>query len=129
MGKSLGAKTKTTQIASARRRKRQKCRNSDKLLAILTIIACMLSLAPIFLHSHELHKNALKGSLDKFIQESNTKIKDAKGGRKKHDDKLLHEHPVAHLNCADHGGPTDPHIIDEMVYWVSHSLFGKKYTW
>ena len=27
-------------------------------------------------------------------------------------------HPVAHLNCADHGGPTDPHIIDEMVFWV-----------
>ena len=26
-------------------------------------------------------------------------------------------HPVAHLNCADHGGPTDPHIIDEMVFW------------
>jgi len=30
-------------------------------------------------------------------------------------------HPVAHLNCADHGGPTDPHIIDEMVFWVRHS--------
>ena len=26
-------------------------------------------------------------------------------------------HPVAHLNCADHDGPTDPHIIDEMVFW------------
>ena len=30
-------------------------------------------------------------------------------------------HPVAHLNCADHGGPFDPRIIDEMVYWVSYS--------
>ena len=26
-------------------------------------------------------------------------------------------HPVAHLNCADHGGPTDPDIVDEMVFW------------
>lgn len=26
-------------------------------------------------------------------------------------------HPVAHLNCADHGGPTDPKIVDEMVFW------------
>ena len=27
-------------------------------------------------------------------------------------------HPVAHLNCADHGGPTnDQKIIDEMVFW------------
>ena len=32
---------------------------------------------------------------------------------------IEHElHPVANLNCADHGGPFDPHIIDEMVYWV-----------
>ena len=26
-------------------------------------------------------------------------------------------HPVAHLNCDDHGGPTDKQIIDEMVFW------------
>lgn len=26
-------------------------------------------------------------------------------------------HPVAHLNCADHGGPTNQQIIDEMVFW------------
>ena len=26
-------------------------------------------------------------------------------------------HPVAHLSCADHGGPTDSKIIDEMVFW------------
>ena len=31
-------------------------------------------------------------------------------------DKIIH--PVAHLNCADHGGPTDPRIIDEMVFWT-----------
>jgi hypothetical protein len=26
-------------------------------------------------------------------------------------------HPVAHLSCTDHGGPSDPKIIDEMVFW------------
>ena len=26
-------------------------------------------------------------------------------------------HPVAHLSCADHGGPSDPDIIDSMVFW------------
>ena len=26
-------------------------------------------------------------------------------------------HPVAHLNCADHGGPNNQQIIDEMVFW------------
>ena len=26
-------------------------------------------------------------------------------------------HPVAHLNCEDHGGPTNKQIIDEMVFW------------
>eukprot|EP00804_Cyclotella_cryptica_P021009 CCRYP_009319-RF/>CCRYP_009319-RF protein AED:0.08 eAED:0.08 QI:126/0.75/0.8/1/0.75/0.8/5/0/745 len=26
-------------------------------------------------------------------------------------------HPVAHLSCTDHGGPFDPKIIDEMVFW------------
>ncbi len=26
-------------------------------------------------------------------------------------------HPVAHLNCDDHGGPTNKQIIDEMVFW------------
>ncbi|KAL3799648.1 hypothetical protein ACHAW5_004519 [Stephanodiscus triporus] len=26
-------------------------------------------------------------------------------------------HPVAHLNCEDHGGPTDPRVVDEMVFW------------
>ena len=26
-------------------------------------------------------------------------------------------HPVAHLNCADHGGPHNEQIIDEMVFW------------
>jgi len=26
-------------------------------------------------------------------------------------------HPVAHLNCEDHGGPKNKQIIDEMVYW------------
>ena len=31
-------------------------------------------------------------------------------------------HPVAHLNCNDHGGPSDPHIIDEMVFWVSYHI-------
>ena len=38
------------------------------------------------------------------VLDSNTKLDDL--------------HPVANLNCADHGGPFDPHIIDEMVYWV-----------
>ena len=26
-------------------------------------------------------------------------------------------HPVSGLNCADHGGPTNPKIIDEMIFW------------
>ena len=26
-------------------------------------------------------------------------------------------HPVAHLNCADHGGPNNRQVIDEMVFW------------
>ena len=37
-------------------------------------------------------------------------------------DRIEHElHPVANLNCYDHGGPTDSHIIDEMIYWVRNS--------
>ncbi|KAL7511945.1 hypothetical protein ACHAXN_010049, partial [Cyclotella atomus] len=26
-------------------------------------------------------------------------------------------HPVAHLSCKDHGGPSDAKIIDEMIFW------------
>ena len=26
-------------------------------------------------------------------------------------------HPVAHLSCHDHGGPSDRKIVDEMVFW------------
>ena len=26
-------------------------------------------------------------------------------------------HPVAHLSCHDHGGPSDEKIVDEMVFW------------
>jgi len=26
-------------------------------------------------------------------------------------------HPVSGLNCADHGGPTNPKIIEEMIFW------------
>ncbi|KAL7480764.1 hypothetical protein ACHAW6_006426 [Cyclotella cf. meneghiniana] len=26
-------------------------------------------------------------------------------------------HPVAHLSCTDHGGPSDPKIVDEMIFW------------
>jgi len=26
-------------------------------------------------------------------------------------------HPVAHLSCADHGGPNNQQIIEEMVFW------------
>jgi len=31
--------------------------------------------------------------------------------------KVRDTHAVAGLNCADHGGPYDQHIVDEMVYW------------
>lgn len=132
--KSLGAKT--TQSV-ARRRRRHKCQNSEKILAILTITAFILSVAPLLFHSYnssnsELHTNAssLKGSLDNFVQQKSassartTNIQDTtlekrKRGQQQHDE--LQQHPVAHLNCEDHGGPTDPNIIDEMVYWVSSS--------
>lgn len=135
--KSLGAKTKssTTTQSVARRRRRHKCQKSEKILAILTITAFILSVAPILFHSYsssgELHTNAaLKGSLDNFVQQKSansaaTNIQDAslkKGKKGQHNE--LHNnnhHPVAHLNCDDHGGPTDPDIIDEMVYWVSSS--------
>ena len=133
--KALGAKTKssaTTQSA-ARRRRRHKCQNSEKILAILTITAFILSVAPILFHSYnsssELHTNAaLKGSLDNFVQHKSassaaTNIQDGtlkNRNRGQHYDELHNNHhPVAHLNCVDHGGPTDPDIIDEMVYWVS----------
>ena len=134
--KALGAKTKSsaTTQSVARRRRRHKCQNSEKILAILTITAFILSVvAPILFHLHsssggELHTNApLKGSLDNFVQhKSASSAADIQDGtlknrnRGQHYDELQHNHhPVAHLNCVDHGGPTDPDIIDEMVYWVS----------
>ena len=189
----------------------------NKLLALLAIAVCIISIAPIFLHhshdeSTQPHKNVLKGSLDNFVENKKTvtirKKNDASGTNvaaeqneniiitkasteedsqnntspvaktksntstggeegsnninnsidaaksdpqksntadKKEEIKndnnennksylrqkakpfvgdnsnntVEHElHPVASLNCADHGGPFDPHIIDEMVYWV-----------
>ena len=133
--KALGAKTKSsaTTQSVARRRRRHKCQNSEKILAILTITAFILSVvAPILFHSYssgssELHTNAaLKGSLDNFVQQksassaSATNIQDTLEGGKRGQHGLHNDHhPVAHLNCVDHGGPTDPDIINEMVYWVS----------
>ena len=128
--KALGAKTKSATTQSvARRRRRHKCQNSEKILAILTITAFILSVAPILFHSYnsssELHTNAsLKGSLGNFVQQksasSAANIQDTSlEKRKKGQHELHNNHPVAHLNCVDHGGPTDPDIIDEMVYWVS----------
>jgi hypothetical protein len=171
---------------------RRPIRKSDILLALLTGIACISSIAHIFMHSHTLpspsssqqqqhphHKNILKETLDNFVQQtkrrdissdnninksnSNDQGDDDDGeeeeavpdaatandkttnqddnnskpatikqkvlsflGKKEEETKTNNDnnenkedkiHPVAHLNCADHGGPTDPHIIDEMVFW------------
>ncbi len=220
------------------RQRRQQWRTSDKLLALLTITACILSFAHIFFNSHHLlshhrnyehphHTNVLKNALDKFVRrrttfkkkkrvsvgnvvakkqqlvvgdddaekesENSTKEKvvediqvnadavvksnskedsnaasDEDGDGENDDEEeeeeeegaddddetasgetntvdenekpptlkqkfmsfigkngnsIKHDlHPVAHLNCADHGGPSDPHIIDEMVFWVSHYI-------
>ena len=187
----------------------------NKLLALLAIAVCIISVAPIFLHhSHDEstypHKNVLKGSLDNFVEEKKSKSitiqkNDASGrdyaaeqqfiapetkanteedsqiadpavksksntgeggsinnnnsidaaksdpqklntankkeettnvknennksylrqkakpsvGDSNSNNTIEHDlHPVANLNCADHGGPFDPHIVDEMVYWV-----------
>ena len=181
---------------------RRQFRKSDLLLALLTGIACISSIAHIFMHSHTLpsasssqqqqhphHKNILKESLDNFVQQtkrrdistgnninksdSNDQGDDDDGEEEEEEEEAVVEeeeeeaapdaatandkttnhddnnskpatikqkvlsflgkkeeiktnndntkedkiHPVAHLNCADHGGPTDPHIIDEMVFW------------
>ena len=99
-------------------------------------------------NQHPHHKNFMKDALDNFVQkEGNTNNKDSwvrKFAAKQQlavADEAVKEnennkptvkefgkngnisiepdlHPVAHLNCADHGGPADPHIIDEMVFWV-----------
>mmetsp|Transcript_194 Transcript_194/g.305 ORF Transcript_194/g.305 Transcript_194/m.305 type:complete len:655 (+) Transcript_194:140-2104(+) len=97
-------------------------------------------------NQHPHHKNFMKDALDNFVQKGNTNNKDSwvrKFAAKQQlavADEAVKEnennkstvkefgkngnisiepdlHPVAHLNCADHGGPTDPHIIDEMVFW------------
>jgi len=97
-------------------------------------------------NQHPHHKNFMKDALDNFVQKGNTSNKDSwvrKFAAKQQlavADEAVKEnenskptvkefgkngnisiepdlHPVAHLNCADHGGPTDPHIIDEMVFW------------
>jgi len=233
MGKVLGSKNTTAPTSQPyldppqQQRRQQQCRNSDKLLVLLAITACILSVAHIFLHSHELpshhhgrgtrtanthphHKNVLKEALDNFVQKSDIKNKNresvvaddaekenkepgvktnnisntASDGEDEHNknvdatngndettlavtvnvntesdqattqsdykkeekeaknenhktsvkqkvlsffgkngnginhDSIKHDlHPVAHLNCADHGGPTDPQIIEEMVFW------------
>eukprot|EP00986_Skeletonema_menzelii_P008974 scaffold3935_cov142-Skeletonema_menzelii.AAC.5 len=234
MGKALGGRTQTSSSLKDAPRRREQCRtNSDKLLVLLAISVCIISVAPIFLHSHDEnthphHKTVLKGSLDNFVEKSKTVTieKDALGRNvpaepeqhlvvenkaEKEDENIEEEkdiqnnvdavsktnfntpsdgdgennnnnsiraangkttsaevvnantksdptnsitadkeegkdvknenykpslrqkahplfgnnssgsehelHPVAHLNCADHGGPFDPHIIDEMVYW------------
>ena len=251
MGKVLGSAnnttaptpsspTSTSSLGSQQQQRRQQCRNSDKLLILLTITAFILSVAHIFLHSHKLpshhhdrgtgvtnthphHKNVLKEALDNFVQKGNNKNKNresavadekidkedeepgvktnnnpnAASDRKditngtnekdktasavnvdtesdlskpqtvdkeektgvnknenhktsvkqkvlsffgKNDNDINPDnikqglHPVAHLNCADHDGPTDPQIIDEMVFWVRHSCllhcyFSLKYTY
>ena len=228
MGKVLGSAndtaptpsspTSSSSLGSQQQQRRQQCRNSDKLLVLLTITAFILSAAHIFLHSHELpshhhdrgtgatnthphHKNVLKEALDNFVQKGNIKNKNRESGvadeiEKENDepgvksnsnpnaasdredtnnatndvlvdtesdlskpqlvdkeektevknenhktsvkqkvlsffgkndnginpDSIKQDlHPVAHLNCADHDGPTDPQIIDEMVFWVRHS--------
>eukprot|EP00984_Skeletonema_dohrnii_P039072 scaffold43039_cov183-Skeletonema_dohrnii-CCMP3373.AAC.1 len=96
-------------------------------------------------NQHPHHKNFMKDALDNFVQKGNTNNKDSwvrKSAAKQQlaDENISNDennkptvkefgkngnisiepdlHPVAHLNCADHGGPTDPHIIDEMVFWV-----------
>ena len=83
----------------------------------------------------------MKDALDNFVQKGNTnntnkdrkfdakqQLAVADEAEKENDNSTKQNisiepdlHPVAHLNCADHGGPTDPHIIDEMVFWVRHS--------
>lgn len=198
MGKALGGGSivGNGSSGSSSLSPRRQFRNSDILLALLTGIACISSIAHIFMHSHTLpsssssrqqhphHKNILKEALDNFVQQ--TKRRDistdninnendsndqgdddgeekeeekeadveeeeeeaaaATNGKtilikpddkpatikqkvlsflgKKEETKTNNDnnkeekiHPVAHLNCADHGGPTDPHIIDEMVFW------------
>jgi hypothetical protein len=47
--------------------------------------------------------------------------KDINNGNNKNNHKIINPsdsiHPVAHLSCTDHGGPSDPKIVDEMVFW------------
>jgi hypothetical protein len=182
MGKALGGgsivgngsgKNNNTSSASSLSPRRP-FRNSDILLALLTGIACISSIAHIFMHSHTLpsassqqqqqqqqhphHKNILKESLDNFVQQTKRRVStdnninksdsndqgDDDDGEEEEEEEAVSKpatikqkvlsflggkeetnnenkedkiHPVAHLNCADHGGPTDPHIIDEMVFW------------
>jgi len=81
MGKALGRKTQASSSSSspnAPRRRREQCRTkSDKLLALLAISVCIISVAPIFLHSHENthpQNNVLKGSLDNFAEKKKAAI-------------------------------------------------------
>ena len=150
--------TRTTPSSSSRslnrQRGRQQFRNSDILLALIIVIACISSFTHIFLHSshdttqqqHPHHRNSLKETLDNFVQQASSgnrqrqrqqqdseastyegsdeedanrrtpeqKIPNSNGNDSNGNDKL---HPVAHLNCADHGGPTNQKIINEMVFW------------
>ena len=68
-------------------------------------------------NTENVNKPSLKQKVLSFFGKNDNNSNNNNNHGIKHD-----MHPVAHLNCDDHGGPTDPHIIDEMVFWVSLTI-------
>ena len=74
----------------------------------------------------EKNDNRVEALLEQKEAEKENKIEPEKTQQKplqlpnsnsEQDDKPHQPHPVAHLNCADHGGPTNQKIVDEIVFW------------
>ena len=69
------------------------------------------------------NKPSLKQKVLSFFGKNDNNSNNSNNNNNNNNHGIKHDmHPVAHLNCDDHGGPTDPHIIDEMVFWVSLTI-------
>ena len=98
-------KDDTTRTAIAKNDDGTKVMTTNRILTavILTVIGAFMFVILI-------HVGMVLGSSihDWYMEQSDERI-----SIRRYND----EHPVASLNCADHGGPTNKQIIDDMIYW------------
>ena len=64
--------------------------------------------------SHNLHKVVVASSSAKKKQ---VKVEEVEHIAMLDEDRNIHQHDVAGLDCTVHGGPNEPSAAQEMVYW------------